>query len=149
MTPTKHSHCAILSFLCFYLFSASSLCAQSAAEILLEAELPAGQKPAPDTPKPVIIDVRPSENFLADHVDDAINIPYEDLEEQLAVAELFKDKTIRIYVYCTGGGLAEKALELLQRLGFANSSTLCGIEDARQKIRDAYATKSAREAEIK
>lgn len=58
-----------------------------------------------------IIDVRSIEEFNDGHVKGALNIPHNQIEENMSVLEELKDKTL--VVYCRSGrraGLFEKAL---------------------------------------
>lgn len=44
--------------------------------------------------KAVVVDIRPSAEFKAGHIVDAINIPYERISADLALLEKYKSKTI-------------------------------------------------------
>ncbi len=61
----------------------------------------------------VIIDVRTEEEFLESHLKEAINIPYDTINEDI---ELDKDKNI--FVYCKSGRRSEIAYKTLKDLGF-------------------------------
>lgn len=61
----------------------------------------------------IIVDVRTKEEFDTSHIKDAINIPYDTIDE---TTELSKDKTI--IVYCQSGGRSAKAATKLKTLGF-------------------------------
>jgi rhodanese-related sulfurtransferase/DNA-binding transcriptional ArsR family regulator len=64
----------------------------------------------------LVLDVRPSEEFTAGHIDGAVSIPLRELERRLA--ELPRSRTVVAYCrgpYCV---LAAEAVRLLRRRGF-------------------------------
>ena len=61
----------------------------------------------------VIVDVRTKEEYDEAHLVDAINIPYNEIDEKV---ELDKEKTI--LVYCRSGNRSSIAYNLLEDLGF-------------------------------
>ena len=73
----------------------------------------------------VLLDVREDFEYAGGHLENAINIPLEDLEKRLN--ELNKDN--KIIVYCLSGTRADIALEILEKNGFNNIYTFGGIED--------------------
>ena len=60
----------------------------------------------------IIVDVRTAEEYSESHVVDAINIPYDEIEE----ANLDKDKLI--FVYCKSGNRSGVAYNTLKNLGY-------------------------------
>jgi rhodanese-related sulfurtransferase len=63
-----------------------------------------------------LIDVRTPEEFVAGHLENAININWYDEDFAEQVAQLSKENTM--YVYCQKGGRSAKASALLDSLGF-------------------------------
>ena len=61
----------------------------------------------------IIVDVRTKEEYEELHVEDAINIPYDEINED---TELDKDKLI--FVYCRSGNRSGKAFTTLETLGY-------------------------------
>ena len=61
----------------------------------------------------VIIDVRTKEEFNEGHVVDAINIPYDEIDENI---EISKDTII--FVYCKSGNRSNMAYNNLMNLGY-------------------------------
>lgn len=61
----------------------------------------------------IVIDVRTNEEYLTGHVVGAINIPYDEIDEN---TPLPKDKTI--VVYCKSGARSKIAYEKLKELGY-------------------------------
>ncbi len=61
----------------------------------------------------IIVDVRTKEEYDTSHVKDSINIPYDEIDENV---ELDKDKTI--LVYCKSGGRSNIAYNTLKDLGY-------------------------------
>lgn len=61
----------------------------------------------------VIIDVRTKEEYNESHIKDAINIPYDEIDENI---EIEKDKVI--FVYCKSGNRSGIAYNTLKNLGY-------------------------------
>jgi MFS family permease len=71
----------------------------------------------------VVVDVRSPEEFALGHVEGAINIPLDALEEK--TSSLPKDRLI-VTVCGKGGGRSERAAAELRALGFRSVRSLCG-----------------------
>jgi rhodanese-related sulfurtransferase len=70
-----------------------------------------------------VIDLMSKEDFAANHIPGAVNIPVEELNSRLA--EIPKDKNI--VVACRRGLMkSDLALQQLHQLGFANAQKLVG-----------------------
>lgn len=73
--------------------------------------------------KAIILDIRPSAEFKAGHLVDAINIPYERIAADLATLEKYKTKTIIIvdkigqYAGVAGRQLAKEGFEVRRLSG--------------------------------
>ncbi len=63
--------------------------------------------------KYVIIDVRTKEEYNEGHIKESINIPYDEIDENI---EIDKDKII--FVYCRSGNRSRIAQETLTQLGY-------------------------------
>lgn len=61
----------------------------------------------------IIIDVRTKEEYDDLHVKKAINIPYDEIDENVQL-----DKTKTIFVYCKSGARSRKAYNILKELGY-------------------------------
>lgn len=61
----------------------------------------------------VIIDVRTKEEYNEGHLVDAINIPYDEIDED---TDLDKDKIV--FVYCRSGNRSSIAYKTLNKLGY-------------------------------
>jgi phage shock protein E len=79
----------------------------------------------------VLIDVRSPAEYSAGHIDGAVNLPVDDLEESTGeVARLTGgDKTKPIVVYCHAGGRAARAKQLLLAGGYTQVTNLGGMRD--------------------
>lgn len=66
-----------------------------------------------ETQEYTIVDVRTKEEYLTGHVKGAINIPYDEIDENTSL-----DKNKNIFVYCKSGARSSKAYETLKNLGF-------------------------------
>lgn len=71
----------------------------------------------------VVVDVRSPDEFETAHVDGALNVPLDALEQR--AAELPKEALI-VTVCGKGGGRSDRAAALLRALGFASARSLCG-----------------------
>lgn len=61
--------------------------------------------------KPLVVDVRTNEEFIAGHLPNSVNIPFDQIERLPSIA---KDKTQPIFLYCRSGrrsGIAEQAIK--------------------------------------
>lgn len=61
----------------------------------------------------IIVDVRTSDEFMEEHVKDAINIPYDTIDQNVKL-----DKNKLIFVYCKSGGRSSIAYQNLKELGY-------------------------------
>ena len=61
----------------------------------------------------IIVDVRSEEEFLESHIENAINIPYDEIDEDVLL-----DKNKNIFVYCKSGNRSGIAYQTLTNLGF-------------------------------
>ena len=71
----------------------------------------------------IILDVRTKEEYDDKHIEDAINIPLDEIEE---TTEL-KNKEQIIFVYCRSGNRSKQASEILANLGYTNIYEIGGI----------------------
>lgn len=60
-----------------------------------------------------IVDVRTEEEFLNSHIKEAINIPYDKIDENVRL-----DKEKIIFVYCRSGARSKMAYNTLLNLGY-------------------------------
>jgi len=73
---------------------------------------------------PLILDVRTEEEYQSGHIQDALNIPYDQLGDRLA--ELGIEKSDEVVVYCRSGRRAGIAQALLQAQGYTQVRDLVG-----------------------
>ncbi len=71
----------------------------------------------------VILDVRRADEFAEGHIENALNIPLDQLPNRLNDLQKFKT----IYIHCKRGGRAKTAYDLLTQMGVNN---LVCISDA-------------------
>jgi rhodanese-related sulfurtransferase len=86
---------------------------------------------ASDTSEWLILDVRSPEEFLLGHVPQAINIPHDQIKQNLNTLNAYKNKTI--VLYCRSGYRAGKAAEVLSQLEFTQLRHLDGDMNGWQK----------------
>ena len=85
----------------------------------------------------ILLDVRTEEEYNAEYIPVAINIPLSDLENRLD--ELDKSKTI--IVYCQSGGRSRTASDMLAKHGFVSVyNMLGGINAWKEKFATSLAT---------
>lgn len=77
------------------------------------------------------IDVRTAEEYKAGHLEGAINIPYDEIEQKIAAAST--DKTADIQLYCRSGRRSGIALETLRGLGYTKVTNAGAYEQLKQK----------------
>lgn len=75
----------------------------------------------------ILIDVRSKQEFLEGHLDGAINIPLDEIENK--IEKKVVNKNIIIIVYCQYGARSKKAQNKLKNMGYTNVYNLKdGIE---------------------
>lgn len=77
--------------------------------------------------KPVWIDVRTAEEYAAGHLEGSVNIPYENIVEEIDALASDKDADIR--VYCRSGNRSGIAKNMLEAQGFTNVTNEGGYQD--------------------
>lgn len=73
----------------------------------------------------VILDVREQSEFDKGHIEDAILIPYTEIENK--AKEMLPDQDQQILVYCRSGRRSKIAAESLAKLGYNNVKEFGGI----------------------
>jgi|TARA_B100000530_G_scaffold331974_1_gene277541 Rhodanese-related sulfurtransferase len=73
-----------------------------------------------------LIDVRTPEEFELGHIEDSINIEWQNIE----LIEKTSQKDEKIYLYCRSGNRSQKATEILLALGYKDVKNLGGIKEA-------------------
>lgn len=81
--------------------------------------------------KGVWIDVRSAEEFNSGHLQDAINIPHDQILER--IQSVSPDKDAPVNLYCRSGRRAESALNELKKAGYTNVTNHGGYEDLVKK----------------
>ena len=77
---------------------------------------------------PFWIDVRSASEYSEGHVEQAVNIPHNEIADEIAALNTNKDATI--YVYCRSGRRSGMAKETLESMGYTQVTNLGGLEDA-------------------
>ncbi len=73
-----------------------------------------------------MIDVRTPQEFELGHIEDSINIEWQNIE----LIEKTSQKNEKIYLYCRSGNRSQKATEILLALGYKDVKNLGGIKEA-------------------
>ena len=66
--------------------------------------------------KPVLLDVRTQSEYNDGHIQDAINIPHDQILKKPQLVSAYKDS--QMVVFCRSGVRAGKVIEMLESLGF-------------------------------
>ena len=66
--------------------------------------------------KPVLLDVRTQSEYNDGHIQDAINIPHDQILKEPQLVSAYKDS--QVVVFCRSGVRAGKVIEMLEGLGF-------------------------------
>ena len=77
----------------------------------------------------LLIDVRTDEEFDSGHLQGAINIPYQIIDEH--IADINSSKNQEIILYCRSGRRSEIAKTTLLELGYTNVTNAGGYEEIR------------------
>ena len=85
----------------------------------------------PEKAKGVWIDVRSAEEFNARHLQDAVNIPHDQILARIQAVS--PDKNAPVNLYCRSGRRAEAALNELKNAGYTNVTNHGGYEDLVKK----------------
>ena len=85
----------------------------------------------PEKAKGVWIDVRSAEEFNSGHLQDAVNIPHDQILARIQAVS--PDKNAPVNLYCRSGRRAETALNELKNAGYTNVTNHGGYEDLVKK----------------
>ena len=77
------------------------------------------------------IDVRTIDEYKAGHLEGAINIPYDEIEQKITAVAA--DKATDIQLYCRSGRRSGIALETLRSLGYSKVTNAGAYEQQKQK----------------
>ena len=85
----------------------------------------------PEKAKGIWIDVRSAEEFNSGHLQNAVNIPHDQIIE--GIKSVSSDKNAPINLYCCSGRRAEVALNELKKAGYTNVTNHGGYDDLVKK----------------
>lgn len=77
------------------------------------------------------IDVRTAEEYRAGHLEGAVHIPFDEIEQKITA--IGADKTQDIQLYCRSGRRSGIALETLRSMGYNNVTNAGAYEQLKQK----------------
>jgi phage shock protein E len=80
----------------------------------------------------IIVDVRSKEEFDADHLAQAINLPLS--EVKTAIGKVAPDKERPVLLHCLSGGRSSMARSALKRMGYTKAYNLGSINRARRLL---------------
>jgi adenylyltransferase/sulfurtransferase len=83
----------------------------------------------------LIVDVRTPEEYQYSHIQQAVNIPLLDIEQDQGIKQIKSLLTGRkLITYCSKGPRSNKAIELLKKAGVQGTNLQGGIYEWREKI---------------
>lgn len=82
-------------------------------------------------PQAILLDVRTPEEYGGGHVPGSRNLPLQQIEKIIAIAE---KKETPLFVYCQSGARSRQAVSLLQRMGYENVNNIGGMAAYRGKV---------------
>ena len=74
----------------------------------------------------LLVDVRSAEEFEAGHIEGAVNVPYEDIDEMARI--IGDDVNQPVVLYCVSGRRAGIAMQALEEKGFTSVFNATGLE---------------------
>ena len=80
--------------------------------------------------KDIWIDVRSPQEYKQGHFEDALNIPFMQIMQQ--ITDVTTDKQAKIRLYCTVGTRAQIAKQILDNMGYENVVNEGGLKDLPQ-----------------
>ncbi len=81
----------------------------------------------PPSGQPLIIDVRTTNEYQQGHVRQSVNIPYNEIAQQ--IAHVAMDRDTRIVLYCRSGRRSGIAEQTLRQLGYRQVENRGGLHD--------------------
>jgi phage shock protein E len=81
---------------------------------------------------PLVIDVRTEAEWNEGHVEGAVLIPYDRIEE--GITAVAPDKNSKIHLYCRSGRRTGIAIETLKKAGYQNLINLGTVEEAAREM---------------
>ena len=97
----------------------------------------------PHDPKLLVVDVRRETEFADGHIEGALNLPLNNMNDILQIARLDENKNI--YVHCAGGYRSVIAASILKRQGFNNLHNVLG---GWEKIKEEKTIKVQKEVSV-
>jgi len=84
------------------------------------------------TPRALVIDVRTEQEWREGHLDGALLIPHDRIEQEIAAVA--PDKKTRIYLYCRSGRRTGLAFDVLKGAGYEDLVNLRTLENASREL---------------
>lgn len=81
-----------------------------------------------------ILDVRSPAEYASGHINNAVNVPVDQLAQRLSKQQCQLKKDERLLVYCASGGRSSLAQGLLQRAGYQDVINAGGYHSLRQQL---------------
>lgn len=77
--------------------------------------------------QPLIIDVRTATEYQQEHIQESINIPYDEIAGRIAA--FAPERDVRIVLYCRSGRRSGLAEQTLRQLGYRQIENRGGLND--------------------
>ncbi len=75
---------------------------------------------------PIILDVRKTKEYSLGHIDNAINIPHDDILSKVQVVLAARSKDTQVLIYCATGNRSIAVGQTMKELGYSNIVSLSG-----------------------
>ena len=95
-------------------------------KLILTTDIQKGLEICKNTEGALLLDVRTPEEYAQGHVPGSVNAPLGTLEED--IWELVPEPATPLFLYCQSGNRSIQAASVLQELGYANASSIGGID---------------------
>lgn len=92
----------------------------------------AAESPAKEAVKSILIDVRTPSEWQEEHLEGALNIPYDKIHE--SIEQLVPDRKSKVILYCRTGRRSGIALETLNKIGYENVVNLRTVKEAAETL---------------
>ena len=101
-------------------------------EIFQTPDIDVGVNKCRMTPGGMLLDVRSKIEYDGGHVPGARNVPFPEVKEK--VEKVLRDKEAPIFVYCTRGVYAQKAIKVMRKLGYKQLENIGGFRFYNGKV---------------
>ena len=96
-------------------------------DLILTTDIKKGLQIVKRTPGAVLIDVREKDEYAEGHIPGSVNIPLNDLEND--IYDHAPDTDAPLFLYCLSGSRSIQGAYILKEFGYDNACSIGGIEN--------------------